>query len=83
MPSDVSTIDTEVEKEMTFVQNAIETLLTIRSEMGIALERHHAARGARHTCANPWRYEGYLQRPARGRSCSSMRPGRGSQPALS
>ena len=73
MPSDPSFIDTEVEKEMALVQNAIETLRTIRSEMGIAPSKDITLLMR---CTDiPLResirrYEGYLQRLARVKELS-------------
>ncbi|MBP1649772.1 MAG: valS, partial [Bacteroidetes bacterium] len=67
-PAEMSFVDTDVEKEMAFVQNVIETIRTIRSEMGIApskdisLLMRLTGEPAR---ASIRRYEGYLQRLAR------------------
>ncbi len=73
MPSDASFIDTEVEKEMVFVQNAIETLRTIRSEMGIAPSKDITlVMRCKETSLreSTRRYEGYLQRLARVKELS-------------
>jgi valyl-tRNA synthetase len=73
MPADASFIDTNVEKEMTFVQNVIESLRTIRSEMGIPPSKDITLlmRSPNPSLsAGIQRYEGYLQRLARVRTLS-------------
>ena len=71
MPADASFIATDVEKEMRFVQSVIETLRTIRSEMGIAPSKDITLimrLGFTRSPESIQRYEGYLQRLARVKS---------------
>jgi valyl-tRNA synthetase len=71
MAADTQKIDTAVETEMDFVQKVIETLRTLRSEMGIppSKEITLVMRPAQaHTAGSVRRYEGYLQRLARVKS---------------
>ncbi len=68
VPADTTYIDTDVEKEMVFVQNVIETVRTIRSEMGIAPSKDIGLLmrlGDPQSRESIRRYEGYLQRLAR------------------
>ena len=67
-PADMSFVDMDVEKEMAFVQNVIETIRTIRSEMGIAPSKDISLLMRltdEQSRASIRRYEGYLQRLAR------------------
>jgi len=67
-PADMSFVDTDVEKEMTFVQNVIENVRTIRSEMGIVPSKDIGLLMRltdEKSRASIRRYEGYLQRLAR------------------
>jgi valyl-tRNA synthetase len=73
MPTDRAFIATDVEKEMRFVQSVIETLRTIRSEMGIAPSKDITLLmrlGQTRSKESIQRYEGYLQRLARVKSFS-------------
>jgi valyl-tRNA synthetase len=73
MPADRAFIATDVEKEMRFVQSVIETLRTIRSEMGIAPSKDITLLlrlGQTRSKESIQRYEGYLQRLARVKSFS-------------
>jgi valyl-tRNA synthetase len=76
LTADASLIVPDVEQEMAFVQNVIDSLRTLRSEMGIAPSKEISLQmriSHGHSADSVRRYEGYLQRLARVTSLTFLK----------